>query len=130
MTSPILDHYRASVCSVDPPKAGRGLADLVNAAWAAVLAGDPGRAAAVRATLARWAESWPPSAEVVRDHLLRTRAGSGTTFQGLPDELQTEPFEWLRGDHRGAGFRARIALNVLDRALEARAAGAGERKSR
>jgi hypothetical protein len=103
----------------------------VKAAWAAVLAGDLGRAAAIRATLARWTTSYPPSAEVVRDHLMRTRPGfqakAAARLPRLPEDLQAEPFEALRGDYRGAGIRARIALHELDQALERRAAGMVER---
>jgi len=119
----VLDRYRPAVSSLDPPGAGRGLLERVNAAWAAVQAGDLGQAAAIRAALARWADAWPPSAEVVADHLLATRPGPRARLPRLPEELQAEPFEWLRGDYRGVGFRARVALHTLDRALEAQAAG-------
>jgi hypothetical protein len=89
------------------------------------------RTAAIRASLARWTEKYPPSAEVVRDHLLGTRPGfqgkGAARLPGLPDDLQTEPFEWLRGDHRGSGIRARIALHELDQALERRAPGTVDR---
>jgi hypothetical protein len=112
-----LGRHLPAVYYLDPPRAGWGLEDRVNAAWAAFQAGDRARAGAIRASLARWAEAWPPSAEVVRDHLLGTRPGSAGLLPKLPEELQTEPFEWLRGDHRGAGIRARIALHTLDQAM-------------
>ncbi len=126
-----LDPHQGKVYWIESPKAGRGLADRVKAAWAAVLAGELERAAAIRASLARWAQTWPPSAEVVRDHLLGAGPGlqsaSAARLPALPDDLQGEPFEWLRGDYRGACIRARIALHTLDRALEGRAAGTVER---
>ena len=127
----LLESHSGTVCWMDPPKVGRGLADRVKRAWEAVKAGDLEQAAAIRASLARWADTYPPSAEVVRDHLLRTASGShaqsAARLPGLPDDLQAEPFEWLRGSYRGACIRARIALHELDQALERRAAGTVER---
>jgi hypothetical protein len=121
----ILAPYQPMVCALDPPQAGMGLVDLAYNALTAFRKDDLGRVAAIRASLARWAETYPPAAEVVRDHLLATRAA--TPLPGLPEDLQTVPFEWLRDDYRAAGIRARIALHVLDQALEDRVAGTVDR---
>jgi hypothetical protein len=112
-----LDRHRSGIWLIDPPGAGWCLAEQVEAVHAALEDRDLPRAARIRANLARWAETVPPSVDTVRRLLRWNRAGA--CLPGLVDDLQDLPWEFLRGDHAGSAIRARIALRVLDLDLEA-----------